>query len=226
MGVKAVARCRWRHTACATCDVAPGVRRRFTILWAGWGLALSLRVTLGGQAGLSPLVAQTSVAELPHVARAMGLTLAVPSLEGLRFDTARVSLNRTDLHMRWRHPGERVEVYVELRPEPDRGPGLFPHVLAGAAVTNAAVNGGGGDDPGVEFIARYTAGDEDLERLGADWACFYAFTPKPEFSARRYGYQASYYRAGAGLVQLWVLADRRESIRGDWAYVLPFVQRE
>ena len=166
------------------------------------------------------VLAQASMQELPRVAREMNLSLALPSLDGLAFDTTRVSLNRSDLRMRWRHRRRGFEVYAQLVPEPADGAGLYPHILGGAAVVNAALN----SPEDQHFIARYRAGDDDLARLHADWAAFWAFTPKPEFSGRKYGYQATYHKEGRGVVHVWVLADNREIVNGDWAYVLPFVQ--
>ena len=161
--------------------------------------------------------AQVSDAELPLRARALGLTLALPTLERLRFDTGVHSRNRTRVDMKWLGRGrEKFEIYVALVPEEGRP--LFPNVLGGTAATNAAST----SDEEEHFVALYTAGDEDLRRLNADWAAFWAFTPKPELSPRKYGYQVTYYKAGRGLVHLWVLADERAVVTGDWAYVLPF----
>lgn len=161
--------------------------------------------------------AQESAAELPARARDMGLTLALPSLEKLRFDTSLHSRNRQRVDMGWLGRAHRnFEIYVSLVPE-DGSP-LFPNILGGAAATNAARN----SDEEEDFMALYRAGDEDLRRLNADWAAFWAFTPKEELSRRRYGYQATYYKQGRGLVHVWVLADDREVVNGDWAYVLPF----
>lgn len=162
-------------------------------------------------------LAQESDAELPRRAREMGLTLALPSLERLRFDTGLHSRNRQRVDMKWLGRARRgFEIYVSLVPEDGRP--LFPNVLGGAAATNAARNSGEEED----FVALYRAGDEDLRRLNADWAAFWAFTPKVELSPRRYGYQVTYYKQGRGLVHVWVLADERDVVRGDWAYVLPF----
>lgn len=173
-----------------------------------------LALAIGG----GQVLAQASDAELPFMARQMGLGLAVPSLENLRFDTTRVSFNRCDLRMRWFNRREGFEVYAQLVPEPDNGSGLYPHILGGTAIVNAALN----SPEDQHFIARYRAGDDDLARLNADWATFWAFTPKPEFSGRKYGYQATYHKEGQGVVHVWVLADKREVVNGEWAYVLPF----
>ena len=164
------------------------------------------------------VLAQASPSELPVRARDMGLTLALPSLDGLRFDTVARRVHRCDFDLLWRHRGPRFEIYATLVPEAPDGPPLFPNILGGAAVTNVAVNA-----PEEEhFVARYRAGDEDLRRLGADWAAFWAFTPQPGLSDRDYGYQATYYKEGRGLVHLYVFADDRELVDGAWAYVLPF----
>ena len=164
------------------------------------------------------VLAQVSAAELPARARAMGLTLALPSLEDLRFDTTVRRLHRSDFHLHWRHRGPGFEIYATLVPEAAGASPMFPNVLGGAAVTNVAVNA-----PEEEhFVALYRAGDDDLERLNADWAAFWAFTPQPELSGRDYGYQATYYKEGRGLVHLYVFADDRAVVNGDWAYVLPF----
>ena len=163
-------------------------------------------------------LAQASAAELPARAREMGLTLALPSLDDLRFDTTQRRVHRSDFDLRWRHRSPKFEIYATLVPEVAGGPPTFPNVLGGAAVTNVAVNA-----PEEEhFVALYRAGDDDLARLGADWAAFWAFTPQPQLSSRDYGYQATYYKEGRGLVHLYVFADDREVVNGDWAYVLPF----
>ena len=163
--------------------------------------------------------AQTSVGELPVRAREMGLDLALPTLEKLRFDTGVHSRNRTRVDMKWLGRGRPdFEIYVALVPEEGRP--LFPNVLGGTAATNAASNS---EEEG-DFMALYRAGDEDLRRLNADWAAFWAFTPKPELSGRAYGYQASYYKEGRGLVHVWVMSDDRDVINGDWPYVLPFAE--
>ena len=180
-----------------------------------------LHLVLTQAACLTTLQAQTSLAELPRIARKMQLSLAIPTLDGLSFDTTLALRLRQPTHLRWQQRGhDGFEVYAQLLPEGARP--LMPHVLSGAALTDCARN----SDDEADFIARYRAGDEDLERLGADWAAMWAFRPKPEFSGREHALQVSYYREGRGLVNLWLLSDDRELMNGTWPYLLPFAAAE
>lgn len=172
--------------------------------------------------GSTAVSAQTSNAELPALARRMDLSLALPTLDELTFDTTEAKRLRQPTHLRWRHRGaEAFEIYVQLLPERAARP-LMPHVLSGAALTDCARN----SEQAADFIARYRAGDEELERLGADWASIWAFRPKPEFSGREHALQVSYYREGSGVVNLWLLSDDRELMNGAWPYLLPFAAGE
>ena len=162
--------------------------------------------------------AQRSRAELPPVVTAMGLDLALPVLEGLRFELAPAARDAFQAYdFRWRNTRGAFELRVELLPE--RGDTtLAPHVRAGARVLHNARNDEG------DFVGRFRGGTDDLERLGAEWAYFWDYAPKSELGAWRRCYQASYYRAGRGLVTMWLLYDDPDYLHSDWVYVLPFVE--
>ncbi len=184
-----------------------------------WNLVGRVLLVLTMSTAVSQVLAQAAVAELPLLARQMGLSFAIPDLEGLRMDTLPRKRLRQPTQLSWQHTGaQEFEIYVQLLPETTRP--LLPHVLSGVALTDCARNSEAEED----FIARYQAGEDDLERLGADWAAIWAFRPKPAFSGRAHALQVSYYREGIGLVNLWLLADERELLNGAWAYVLPFVE--
>ena len=97
---------------------------------------------------------------------------------------------------------------------------------AGALVTHLADNGaraaGGPELRPERAVMRWRAGTDDLERLGAEWAYFWDFAPKPSVSPRRRCYRVSYYAAGRGLVHVSLFYDDPDLLHSDWVYVLPF----
>lgn len=181
------------------------VLRRRTV-----SIALALALAAGAA------LAQRSNAELPRVARA--LTLALPSLDGIRFDTAGTEGDAYEAYdLSWAH--RRFELRARIVP-PGTPDALAPAIGAGATATHCASNGG--VDEREDFVVRWRGGREDLDRLNAEWAYFFDYAPKPAFSGRRRCYQASYYREDAGLVHVWLLYDDPGLLHSDWAYVLPF----
>ena len=175
-------------------------------------LAVALALPLAGR-----LRAQVSEADLPRAARA--LTLALPSLERLRFDTSGAGAGAYQAYdLAWRHPDFALRVRVLPIGDPAAA---APSVSVGATATHCARNDDGGDDA-ADYVGRWRAGTEDLARLNAEWAYFFDYAPKTAFSHRRRCYQASYYREDAGLVHAWLLYDDPDYLHSDWAYALPF----
>ena len=167
---------------------------------------------------LLPLAApaQESTAELPAVAR--GLTLALPSLDRLRFDTSGAGDEPyQDYQLAWRHPDFELRALVL---PPGAPAALAPAVNAGATATHCASNVEG--EGLAHYVMRWRAGTEDLARLNAEWAYFFDYTPKADFGQRRRCYQVSYYREDAGLVHAWLLYDDPAYRHSAWAYALPF----
>ena len=188
-------------------------------------LAPLLAAALAFGLGLSakPVLAQASLRELPAAARAAGLTFALPRIDELRFDTAGSGANaHVAYDLAWRHRRGAFELLARVVPAGSPS-ALHPGVSTGALVTHCQRND---PDESEAFVARWRAGTEDLARLGAEWAVFHAYAPKPSFSQRRRCYQASYYRAGRGLVHVWLLYDDPALLHSDWVYVLPFATEE
>ena len=176
-----------------------------------YALALATPLALA-----APLMAQVSDDALPAAARA--LTLALPSLERLRFDTSGSPPGAHQAYdLAWRHPAFTLRARVSPAGDPAAH---APAVSAGATATHCARNGDG--DEAEDYVGRWRAGAEDLARLNAEWAYFFDYAPKPAFSRRRRCYQASYYREGVGLVHAWLLYDDPEYLHSEWAYALPF----
>ena len=165
-------------------------------------------------AAAGQVLAQASLSQLPASAKTAELTFSLPDIEALRYDsTYRDGFQPTDL--RWRHRGGDFELLARVIPE-TADASLAPHVLAGATVVHCSSNAE------EDYVGRFRGGTEDLRRLNADWAYFWDYAPKPDFSPRRRCYQASYYRPGRGLVHVWLLYDDPAYLHSDWVYVLPF----
>jgi len=161
-------------------------------------------------------LAQRSRAELPAVVKLVGLDLALPVLEGLHFDPTGGS-GHQPYDFGWQHQRGKFSLLYEVIPQ--RGDTMLaPHARAGVRVVHNARNSEG------DFIGRFRGGSEDLRRLGADWAYFWDYAPKAALGEWRRCYQASYYRAGQGMVNAFLLYNDEEYLHSDWVYVLPFIE--
>ena len=161
---------------------------------------------------ISLLPGQVSLREMPLKARQAGLTFALPDIEGTRYDTSEWGAARS-YDMLWRDRRGEFEVRAKVEPY---SASMNPAVLSGILATNYQ------DNTGEDFVAVYSGGSEELDRLRADWLYFWDYAPKEEFSTRKRCHQASYYRRDAGLVHLWMCYDDSELIHSNWMYILPF----
>lgn len=165
------------------------------------------------------LCAQRSDAELPFVARTMGLTLDLPSLDGLRYDTLATGEGYGRQHLRW--TGDRGRFELRYSFEPDSLGQAMPHVLAGLRLAQLMHH----EEDGLEdYVGRWRGGREDLDRLGADWVYFFDFRPTGQVGEWQRAYLAAYYREGVGSVYALLLYNDPAYLHSDWVYVLPFAK--
>ncbi len=160
------------------------------------------------------VLAQASVAELPALARKMGLTFALPRLDELRFDTLSTS-DFQPYDFSWSHRGGKFVLRYQVLPH-GSAEALNPAIAAAARVVHCAKN------EEENFIGRFRGGSDDLARLGAEWAYFWDYAPKSQLGHWRRCYQASYFVEGKGLVHAWLLYNDEELFHSEWVYVVPF----
>ena len=166
----------------------------------------------------SQVNAQAAAADLPYKARQMALEFALSKIDELAFDTV-VLDDFVPIDLSWSHRRGKFELLYRLIPDSSVHT-TRPAITAGALAVHCT------DNTSEDFVGRWRAGSEDLDRLGAEWAYFWDYAPKQEFSSRRRCYQASYYASGRGLVHAWLLYDDPEFLHSDWVYVLPFSSSE